>query len=313
MLARRRWGRHLSDGAREAIAAQRPYPPGVAVKNPLTRNLCRRLLHNDWSAQTSEIDFDYTLDDEAIAGVPCVRYRTPITSPSAPVILYLHAGAFICGAPRVNAAAALPACHLSGCEGVGVGYSLAPEKVFPTQLEEIERVYAALVEKHGARRIVLLGDSAGATLVLTSLHRWKRTGLPLPAGAVAISPLADAFGASDTHITLKSADPLFAASGSGGVEAVFGLYAPGADPMNPEISPIEGSFEGLPPLLFHVGSREMLLGDSARLAEKARRAGVESTLRVFDGLFHLYQMHWSMAETKAAYEDIADFIRRTTS
>jgi len=68
----------------------------------------------------------------------------------------------------------------------------------------------------------------------------------------------------------------------------------------------------MPPMLIQVGSREIFLGDAARLAEKARRAGVDVSLRVFDGLFHLFHMHWSIEDTKAAFDDIASFIERTT-
>ena len=74
------------------------------------------------------------------------------------------------------------------------------------------------------------------------------------------------------------------------------------------VSPIYGDLSGLPPTLIHVGSREILLGDAARFAEKLRRAGVESTLRVFDGMFHLFHMHWGLEEAKFAHADIADFI-----
>ena len=311
-LLKRKFGAHLSDNARSALAACRSYAPPFAALNPLTRNLCRRLLQADWEATLSQIDFPYTLEDEQIGAVACVRYRTPQTRSEAPLILYIHASAFIAGSARSNAAAILPACHLSGCEGVGVDYSLAPEAVFPAQLEEIERVYLALSKERGPERIVLCGDSAGAGLALASMHRWRRKSIPLPAGAVLISAFADAAAASDTHVTLKHHDPIFNVSGVSGVATVFQLYAPGGDYSNPEISPLAGDFAGMPPLLIHVGSREVLLGDSARLAEKARRAGVDVTLRVFDGLFHLFHMHWSLDEVKAAFEDIAAFIAKTT-
>lgn len=312
-LLKRRFGAHLSDNARAALAACKGYLPPVVARNPLTRNLSRRLLQVEWESTLSQIDFPYTLEDAVIGGVNCVRYRTPQTRENAPLILYVHAGGFIAGSARQNAAAVLPACHLAGCEGVGVDYTLAPEATYPVQTDEIERVYLALIE-NGRRPsdIVLAGDSAGATLALSSLFRWRRKSIPLPAGVVLMSPLADAATASDTHVTLKTHDPVFFQSGIEGVATIFALYAPGADYTDPEVSPLAGDFAGMPPLLIHAGSREVLLGDSARLAEKARRAGVDVSLRVFDGLFHLFHMHWSLEDAKAAYEDIAQFITRTT-
>jgi acetyl esterase/lipase len=312
-LLKKRFGAHLSDRARQALESCRTCVPPQLLRNPLTRDLAKRLAEADWASTLAQIDFPYVMEEAEIAGVKCVRYQTRAADPEAPLILYIHAGAFCSGSARINAAAVLPSCHLTGAEGVAVDYTLAPGAVFPTQLEEIERVYLALIE--GGRRpqtIVLMGDSAGGALALSSIHRWRRKGIPLPASLVLMSPVVDAAPASDTYMTLRGHDPVFGARGSEGVETVFALYAGGADLRSPDISPIEGDFAGFPPTLVHVGSREIFLGDSARLAEKARRAGVDVSLRVFDGLFHLFHLHWRLEDTKAAHEDIAAFIERTT-
>lgn len=309
-LLKRKYGAHLSAEAKYALDTCKSYAPPFAVFNPLTREICCRVAASEWRATLSQIDFPYTLENETIAGVECVRYRAAIARPDAPLVLYIHASAFIAGSSRCNAAAVLPTCHLAGCEGIGVDYTLAPRAVFPTQLEEIERVYLALCEIKGPDRIILFGDSAGAGLALASLHRWRRKSIPLPAGAVLISPLVDANPVSDTYLTLKKHDPIFKLSGAGGVAAIFELYAPGGDYSNPEISPIAGDFSGMPPMLIQVGAREVFLGDAARLAEKARRAGVDVKLRVFDGMFHLFHMQWSLDEAKAAHDDAATFVRR---
>ncbi|MEX0644763.1 MAG: alpha/beta hydrolase [Parvularculaceae bacterium] len=286
--------------------------PPQLLRNPLTRELARRLAEAEWSATITQIDFPYTIEDEEIAGVKCARYRAGRSDPGAPLIFYLHAGAFISGSPRINAAAVLPSCHLAGFEGLGVDYSLAPDAVFPAQLDEIERVYLAVTAGgRPASRLVLMGDSAGGALALSSLHRWRKKGLPMPAGVVLMSPVADATSRSDTYHTLKGRDPVFGSTGVSGIATVYDLYAPGEDRSNPEVSPIEGDFAGMPPMLIHVGSREIFLGDSARLAEKARRAGVDVSLRVFDGLFHLFHLHWELEDAKAAHQDIAAFIART--
>lgn len=309
-LLKKKYGAHLSAEAKRALDTCKSYGPPFAVSNPLTREICCRIAASEWRATLSQIDFPYTLEDESIAGVDCVRYRTTTTHRDGPLVLYVHASAFIAGSARCNAAAVLPTCRLAGCEGIGVDYTLAPHAVFPTQLEEIERVYLALCETRGPDRIVLCGDSAGAGLALASMHRWRRKSIPLPAGAVLISPLVDANPVSDTYLTLKKHDPIFNLSGAGGVEAIFELYAPGGDFSDPEISPLAGDLAGMPPLLIQVGAREIFLGDAARLAEKARRAGVDVTLRVFDGMFHLFHMQWSLEEAKAAHDDVATFVRR---
>jgi acetyl esterase/lipase len=43
---------------------------------------------------------------------------------------------------------------------------------------------------------------------------------------------------------------------------------------------VEGE-NSLPPLLFHVGEREVLRDDSVRFADKARAAGVNATVKLW--------------------------------
>ena len=310
-LLRKRFASHLSEAAQQALSACKPYPPPQILRNPLMRSLVRKYAEAEWASTLKQIDFPHAMDDEVIAGVNCVRYRTDQTDPAAPVILYLHAGAFIFGSARVNAAAALPVCHLTGSEAIAVDYTVAPDAVYPTQIEQIERVYLSLL-KNGRRsdEIILLGDSAGGAMALSSCLRWRRKGIPLPSSVILLSPVADAQGRSDTFTTMRGHDPLFGVHGVDGIATVYALYAPGEDLTDPEVSPIEGDYSDLPPMLVHSGSREIFLGDAVRVAENARRAGLDVSLRVFDGMFHLFHQHWSLKEAKEAHEDIAAFVRR---
>ncbi len=312
-LLKRRFGAHLSNAARDALADCRPYPSLAAFRNPLTRPIARRIAESDWAATLNQIDFPYSMTDCVVGGVPCVSLRPEKINDPTALIIYLHAGALVCGSARANAAAVLPSCHLLGVEALAIDYSLAPEHRYPTQMVEIELVYrGALDNGCDPDKIMIVGDSSGGSLALASLYRWRRLGLKSPAGAMLQSPILDAEAASDTYESVKGRDPLFVATGRDSGVELFRLYAGGADVSDPEISPMAGDPSGLPPILLHVGTREILLGDSARFAEKARQAGVDVTLRVFDGMFHLFHQHWRLAEAKAAHDDIADFYRRVT-
>jgi len=245
---------------------------------------------------------------------PDERNRLDIFAPAggasgAPVLVYVHGGGFVAGSPEINAANVLPACHLSGCPGLGVDYTLLPRAYFPAQIDELDKIYAALIKDDPDRRIVMLSDSTGAAISLAAMMRWRTNGLKAPAGAVFLSPCIDGDGASDTQITADHHDPLIRSMGGKFTRQLFHFYAPDRDRKDPAVSPIYGDFSYLPPMLVHAGSREVLLGDAARLSEAARRAGVETHLRVFDGMFHRFHMHWKLDETRAAHADIADFIR----
>lgn len=309
-LFQRKVGRHLSDGARKAINDARSYAVGDEIRNPLIRRLARRIAAREWEARLADIDFPYEMRDVVVGEVPCVAYSAGKEKPDAPLVLYLHGGGFISGSPRSNAAAVLPLCALAAAPGLGVRYSLSPESVFPTALEEVETVYRALLTERRPDSIALVGDSAGANLALASLVRWREKAVPLPACAVLYSPYIDAAATSDTMQTLKHHDPLVGAKVVARIEKLYRFYAPNLDVLHPHVSPLYADLAGLPPLLIHVGSRETLLGEAARLADKARRAGVDAALHVFDGMFHLFHMHWRLDEAKRAQEEAAAFVAK---
>ncbi len=299
----------LSPGAKARLTRLQPYPTLDTWRNPLTRGLARRLAHEAWLKMRDEIDFDFRLTELSIAGVPCMRYETGATHAGGDLILYVHGGGFLAGSPEVNASTVLPACQLSGLEAIGVDYALLPEARFPVAYDQIDAVYRALLDQAPDRRIILLADSVGGCLGLANMLRWRDEGLALPSAAVLISPALDGMGHSDTHITIDGHDPLIASNAGRNVRKLFQFYAPDETLDDPRVSPLYGDMTGLPPMLIHVGTREVCLGDSARLAEKMRAAGNPVILRAFDGMFHLFHMHWAMNEAKSAYEDIAHFMR----
>ncbi len=308
-LATRRLGRSLSKRARSRISSLRAYPTLDTWMNPLTRGLARRIASQEWLKTHDELDFVFRMSDIELGGVPCVHYETETTGRQDRIILYIHGGGLVSGSPRINASMVLPSCQLSGAEAIGVDYSLVPEARFPAQLDEIDAVYKALRRFHPNKAVIVFGDSIGGGLALASLIRWRDAGEEMPAGAVLISPALDGTGASDTHNSVGGNDPLFRSNSERNCRRLFNFYAPDRKLTDPLISPIFARLDGLPPTLVHAGTREVLLGDSARFCERARRANIDITLRLFDGMFHLFHMHWGLREAKAAHADIASFIR----
>jgi monoterpene epsilon-lactone hydrolase len=85
-------------------------------------------------------------------------------------------------------------------------------------------------------------------------------------------------------------------------------YLAGADPKAPLASPLFASLSGLPPLLVQVGTADLLLSDSERLAAAAE-AGVDVTLQIGEGLPHVYQLLPGTPEAAEATSQIGKFLR----
>ena len=86
-------------------------------------------------------------------------------------------------------------------------------------------------------------------------------------------------------------------------------YLAGRDPKTSACSPLFASHDGLPPILIQVGSDELIVDDSTRLAERCREAGVDVTLHRYQGLWHDFQSHAGILDTAdQALAEIAAFV-----
>ncbi|RLT34701.1 MAG: alpha/beta hydrolase [Chloroflexi bacterium] len=203
------------------------------------------------------------------------------------VLLYLHGGGYSVGSLASHRGLVGNLAAACGLRTLMPEYRLAPENPFPAALEDALSVYRRLLADGIApQRLVLGGESAGGGLTLATLLALRDRGLPLPAAAFALSPWTDLAATGDSLRTRARQDPWFKPEG---VPIAAAYYVGNAAPTNPLISPLYGDLAGLPSLLIHVGDYEILLDDSTRLAAKARAAGVDVTLRVWEGMWHVFQ------------------------
>jgi monoterpene epsilon-lactone hydrolase len=86
-----------------------------------------------------------------------------------------------------------------------------------------------------------------------------------------------------------------------------GLYLNGADPRTPHVSPVFADLRALPPMVIHVGEREMLRSDSMRVAEAA---GAE--LKIFSVVPHVWQLAQFVPEARRSMRDLARFLHEHT-
>ena len=206
-----------------------------------------------------------------IAGVKATWFGEPALSARG-TILYLHGGAWCIHLPGVYRRLATKLSELTGMRVLLPDYRLAPEHPFPAAIDDCLAAYRWLLEQgYADRPLAVAGDSAGGNLSLVTLMRARDLMLPMPACAVLLSPSTDLTLSAPSAKYNAEADPMFATEAG---DLLPPLYCPDQDRANPLVSPLFGSWNGLPPLLFHAGSTEMLLDDSVRAHDRARQAGV---------------------------------------
>jgi epsilon-lactone hydrolase len=227
------------------------------------------------------------------------------------LLLYLHGGGFCLPAvPRFHYGFAARLCRDLGAVGVMPEYRLSPQHRFPSALDDCEHVYRAVLDAgFDARRVVLVGESAGGNLVLGLLQRIRRHGLPQPGCAVPISAGTDLTGVDALASRRRNAsrDPMLPRRS---LERAIEFYVGELDSAHPEISPARADFVGFPPLYFLVAENEVLLDDTLVCAERARQAGVETRLDVWPVLPHAFPLLGKfIPEARLARREIVEFAR----
>jgi acetyl esterase/lipase len=240
-------------------------------------------------------------------GVPA-EWVVPTGLSTQKCILHLHGGTFFAGSIDSHRPLAANIAIAAQARLLLIDYRLAPEHPFPAASEDSLAAYLWLLEQRiPPKDIVISGDSAGGALVIGLLVTLREQGMPMPAAAVCLSPALDlTFDGETWKKNAKSDVMLEFAKERVGVD----LYLNGTDPRNPQASPLFADLRGLPPTLIQVGSSETLLSDATRFTEKAKAAGVDVTLEIWEGMQHEWQFAVGIIpEAQKAVERIGEFVK----
>ncbi len=243
--------------------------------------------------------------EEPLSDETSALWMGPRERAASGVILYLHGGAFCLHLPGLYRDFCNDLSRRTGLPVLLPDYRLAPAHPAPASLDDCELAYHRLLRDVAPQRIVLAGDSAGGNLSLALLQRCKRVGLPLPGGAVLMSPVTEFRGDGWSMQFNEKRDVMFTHDALG---IVVGHYLPHMSVDHPEVSPLFGDWRELPPLRFHVSSTEMLLDHSLRAVERARLQGVDATATVWLDVPHAFPMFGMLRESEQCRGEIAAFI-----
>lgn len=275
--------------------ARRPWIIRVLLRTGL-------LAHEFSPPRTARRDLDITRRN--LHGRTVWTLAPKAAGDDAPLILYLHGGAYVCGiAPphwdflsdlaARGAVVELPLYGLAPGHGVGEALAL------------LDEVWAELGRRHPDRPITVMGDSAGGGLALAFALHLRDSGRPPPHAMVLLAPWADITCGDPAVDERRQDDPMLARAGA----LLAGkTWADGADPNDPRLSPINGDMAGLPPTDIYQGTRDMLRPQVEALAARMQAAGVAVDLTLCPGGLHVYPI-FDTPESHAARARISVRLR----
>lgn len=230
----------------------------------------------------------------------------PVDAEEDKVIIYFHGGGYCLGIEDNNRNFAAKIAQKSGYKLLLIDYRLAPENKYPAAHEDALSVYMWAVKKYyKPENIVFMGDSSGCGLLIATLLKIKEKGLSMPRASVCISPVVDYTKTAQSLTSKKELDPYK-------YDDPFSIadnFLEDNDVKNPFISPLYGDLSNLPPILIHGSEYDVFLDDSVNLAKTAQEYGVNVSLKIYEGLWHVFHVTSDIVpEAKEALSEICNFI-----
>jgi acetyl esterase/lipase len=279
-----------------------------AVYSGWNRDTTVGQMRSDWDLAFGGTTIPVTCERVSADGIDG-EWISPADPRPDKAVLYFHGGGFRIGSVSSHRDLIARIALASGCRVLAVNYRLAPEHRFPAALEDALAAYDWMVRQGlNPTNIAFAGDSAGGNLVLAAMLALRDRGLELPVSAALMSPWTDLAAGGASYVNRADADPIHQRPM---ILALTKNYlGEQGDPRQPLASPLYADLAGLPPLLIQVGDRETVRDDSVMLADKARAAGVEVDLQVWEGMIHVFQMFVEIPEAHQAIASIAGFLSR---
>jgi len=222
-------------------------------------------------------------------------------------IIYLHGGGFVFGMSAIHVAYAERLAKICKAKVLLIDYSLSPEAEFPIALNEVQLVWKKLISDGlDPAKAVIMGDSSGASLAISSALIFRDDKLPQPSCMVLFSPSVDATFSSKSYITNSDKDIILNIYI---MDFFVSSYAGDNDKTDPLISPLFADLHNLPPFLLQVGSDEVLLSECKSFVKRAKKSKVKVALIVGKGMWHNWHLSANyMPESAESLKAVADYI-----
>jgi acetyl esterase/lipase len=232
-----------------------------------------------------------------------------------PGFVFFHGGGMVGGSIESHDLVAAALAQVTGCRLVSVGYRLAPEHKYPAAVEDAIAA-TQWVSEHApslgidAARLVVGGDSAGATLAAVICQEALRSGGPAIAAQCLICPVLDFEETSPSREEFAENHLLDMAT----LEADLALYLPeGVERGDPRVSPLRAvKFAGLPAAIIHTAEFDPMRDEGNAYAAKLVAAGVAVEHTCHDGMIHNFQaMGAILPQGRLVLHQIGEQVRRT--
>ena len=295
------WGRSLKASIYE-IMLRRRFATTQTAETEIQRLEKKREMAEPCYALSDSLRKKYQIEESERMGM---QVFTMNANANAPVVLYLHGGAYINAFNAYQWRFMDRLARETGCRVIAPAYHLAPWADYRQAYEDLSGLYRDLRAEQPDRRLILMGDSAGGGLALGLVEYLVKEGDALPERLILFSPWVDVSMDNLDIADYVAAEPILHLD----LVTVHGQYWAGdADMHFWMVSPLFGDMEGLPPVTIYCGTREILYPDILLAGEKLEAAGVDVSLNVYRGMNHDFPL-MPLPEADRAFDEIKALVQ----
>lgn len=247
---------------------------------------------------------------EADAGGVPALWAIPIGSSPEHVLLHSHSGGSVVSSMYMDRKAVAHLAKATRARALIINFRLAPENKFPAQIDDVETAFDWLVAQgYDPSRIASIGHSIGGNYAVNLALTLARKGKATPGAVLSMSPWFDMEVKHKTVETHAQLDKQLTREMLLGFSDLM-LDGTGVSKADPRINLANADPAGLPPTMIYYGDQEILSGEAIDLAERARAAGVDVTLRALaDGQHNFILGAGRVPEIDAAIVEMAGWLR----
>lgn len=237
-----------------------------------------------------------------------------------PIMIFFHGGGFVTGDFDSYSNICANLSKATGRKIISVDYRLAPEHKFPDGPEDCyeaaQEIMAHCADWYQADPddVILIGDSAGATLSCVVSMMARDRGGKIPAGQILVYPAAwcDFTDNTPYRSVIENGTEYLLTQKQ--LIDYMELYAScPEDYLNPYFAPLRHTdFSGLPKTLLLTMEYDPLRDEGEALGEKMIEAGCDVTMkRMKNGIHGLLSLPMSAPLTRDIFKIITEFVRNT--
>lgn len=224
-------------------------------------------------------------------------------------IFYVHGGAYVMEATYKHWQFLEDIVDSTGMTLILPDYPLAPKNTYKDVFKMIIPLYKNIIEKYGKDKVIAMGDSAGAGILLGLLEQMGLEKFPNPSKTILLSPWLDVRMTNPEIDEKQKFDPVLIKEA---LRASGKAYA-GEDGMDSFlVNPIIGPLENLENITIYTGTYDILNPDVHVLINRAKEINLNIDLREKEKAIHIWMTHVEnkkVYSAKETFEDIVNLLK----